>query len=69
MEVTMDDLKDYLLAIRVPVRAIDDPDARVIARSILDDFRTAGLLGLEDDGTTEKLQRLEPGKPPIGIEI
>ena len=63
-------MPEYLLTIRIPVKAIDDPEARVHAQSILGDFRTAGLLGLEDDGgVSEKLQRLEPGKPPVGIAL
>jgi hypothetical protein len=62
---------DYLLTIRIPIRAVvDDPDARLKANSILQDFRTAGLLGLEDTGgVSEKLQRLETGKPPTGISL
>jgi len=61
---------DYFLTIRIPFSVIDDPEARLKANSILQDFRTAGLLGLEDDGdVSEKLQRIEPGKPPIGISL
>jgi hypothetical protein len=60
-------MPDYLLTIRIPVKAIDDLDARVHAKSILGDFRTSGLLGL--DGASEKLQRLDPGKPPVGIAL
>jgi hypothetical protein len=66
----MNDLKDYQLTIRIPIKAIDDPDARVVAQSILGDFRTAGLLGREDTGgVSEKLQRLEIGKPPVKVSL
>jgi hypothetical protein len=66
----MNDLKDYQLTIRIPIKAIDDPDARVRAKSVLGDFRAAGLLGLEDTGgVSEKLQRLELNKPPTKVDL
>jgi hypothetical protein len=63
-------MSEYILTIRIPIKAIDDPDARVHAQSILNDFKTAGLLGLEDNGgVSEKLQRLEQGKPPVKVNL
>ena len=63
-------MSEYILTIRIPITAIDDPEARVRAQSILGDFRTSGLLGLEDSGgVSEKLQRLEQGKPPIKVSL
>jgi hypothetical protein len=73
-------MSEYILTIRIPIKAIDDPDARVHAQSILNDFKTAGVLGLfhpaigggiveDTGGVSEKLQRLEQGKPPVKVSL
>ena len=66
----MEGYKDYQIVIHIPLKAVDDSDAHMRTRSILGDFRTAGLLGLEETGgVSEKLQRLEKGKDPEVIAL
>jgi len=56
---------NYQLVIKIPIEALDSPDARKKAREILKKTR----MGLACEKTDIKLQRLHQGKPPEGVII
>lgn len=58
-------MKDYLLTIKVPLEALDDPDVRVILKPYLEDLNKLR----EVSGTEIKVQRMVPGKPPEKVEL
>jgi len=53
---------EYQLIIRIPYRAIDDPQARQMAREMMK------VTAVPDD-TVVKLQRVEKGKEPKGLKL
>ena len=57
-------MADYLLTIRIPVQAMDDPEARDRALALLKQMQVP-------DGTqaSMKLQKLETGKAPTGVAL
>jgi len=55
----------HLLTIKIPIRAIDDLDGRLQARETLDQIRDF----VKKIEAEMKLQRIEKGKPPVGITI
>ncbi len=60
-------MNHYTLTIRVPVRAVDDAQAREIAKAIL---TSATVPAIVDTGTSEiKLQKLQDGKPPRKVKL
>ena len=61
LEVLMEQY-EYLLTVRVPLKALDDPDARSKALKVLADADIPG-------DNKVKLQRLEKGKEPTGIKL
>ena len=54
--------RDYQLIVRIPVKALDDPGARMKAHEILN------KMGVPEN-TVVKLQRLEEKAEPTGIKI
>lgn len=58
-------MKDYQLIIRIPFPAMDDPAARISAQEAL------RILDVKQVETlySAKLQRVEEGKPPVGINL
>lgn len=61
----MEGYKDYQIIIRIPLKAVDDPDARMKARCVIHDLHVEEVECLY----TAKLQRLNEGKPPEGIVL
>jgi hypothetical protein len=57
------DEHDYLITIRIPFKAMDDAQARIRARNLIDPSVP------DDPGLTVKLQRLVDGKPPESVHI
>jgi len=64
-------MADYLLTIRIPIRAMDDPEARAKANLILADAEPLMKNDKEqiDPGVVAKLQKLEAGKAPTGVAL
>lgn len=58
---------EYLLTIKIPIVAQDDPDARMAAKDILRHDYVQALIQMKN--AEVKLQRLEKGKPPVGRPI
>jgi len=58
-------MRDYLLTIKVPLEALDDPDVRVILKPYLEDLNKLR----EVSGMEIKVQRMVPGKPPEKVEL
>jgi len=54
--------REYQLTIRIPYRALDDPQARQMAREMM---KTTSV----PDKTVVKLQRVERGKEPIKVTL
>ena len=52
----------YLLVIKVPLEAIDNIQARQMAKGYLDTMTLP-------EGATTKLQRLEARKEPVGVPL
>jgi hypothetical protein len=60
----MDEKTKYLLTIRLPVEAFDDPEARNAAKAILAE------MGMEEAGPeVVKLQRVRPDGPPERVAL
>jgi len=57
--------KDYLIIIRIPVKALDDADARSKTCEITE--KVLPTINLPD--VKIKLQRQVEGKPPQGIDL
>jgi hypothetical protein len=55
---------DYLLIIKIPIKGMDGPEARAKAHALLKEMHVPD--GVEP---VMKLQKLEPGKPPIGVAL
>ena len=53
--------KNFQLMIKIPLRAIDDVEARIQARKILEEMGA--------DKESVKLQRICEGKAPVGIRL
>ena len=54
-------MSDYLIVIKIPIQALDDPDARNKTNEMLKDIKIPG--------SEVKLQRLVKDKAPIGISL
>jgi hypothetical protein len=57
-------MADYLLIIRIPIPAMDDPEARNKAQALLKQMQVP-----EGTQASMKLQKLEAGKPPTGVAL
>lgn len=57
----------YLLTIRIPLDAIDDPAAREQVKDILENKISS--IVKDDSIAVKKLQKLEDGKPPLGVTL
>ena len=64
-------MADYLLTIRIPIKAMDDPEARAKANLILADAEPLMKNDKDqiDPGVFAKLQKLETGKAPTGVAL
>lgn len=52
----------YQLIIKIPFEALDDVEAREKAKLITENY-------LYKEGTEQKLQRVYPDKPPVGVNL
>jgi hypothetical protein len=59
-------MHDYLLTIRLPFKAMDDPASRQEAQAMLR-LSLQELLSRPD--TVQKLQRLELSGPPVKVDL
>ena len=57
--------RDYQLTIRVPIKALDDPNARKAAHEIVEKMGPI----VDDLGAVTKLQGLVSGAPPRGVQL
>ena len=55
-------MSEYIIMIKIPLVALDDPEARIKAQEILKDIKVP-------EGTNMKLQRLEKGQAPVGVAL
>lgn len=55
-------MADYLIVIKIPMQALDDPDARKVANEKLKDIKLP-------ESVEVKLQRLGVGKAPVGVSL
>jgi hypothetical protein len=60
-------MSDYQLIIRIPIKAIDDPAARVEANSSIKYFSKLQIQA--DPEVSYKLQRLVDNQAPIGVAL
>jgi hypothetical protein len=58
-------MADYQLIIKIPFSAIDDPDARLCAKNMIENSEIVFNGDLPD----YKLQRVYKDKPPEGIRL
>ena len=59
----MDHKQDYLVQIKIPIKALDDIEARHLLNNMRMDWNQV----ISDDKI--KLQRIEEGKKPVGVKI
>ena len=57
-------MKDYQLVIRVPVKALDDPEARAAVLDIISQAEP-----IKRPEISFKLQRLEEKQAPVGVAL
>ena len=58
-------MRDYLLTIKVPLQALDDPAVRELLKPYLEDLNKFRQVA----ATEIKLQRMVTGKPPEKMEL